>query len=117
MALNAGELNDRIQFQALTTIKNDFGEEVGTEWKPVTSVGDNGKVWAKRTNALNATAEAVAAGATAYREQVRWDIRPRHVDPNWRIVARGVAYDIKSVATSNDRSETAIIAMAGLNNG
>lgn len=117
MALNAGELNQRIQFQRLVTVENDFGEEVGTDWVPVVEVGDNGQVWAKRTNALSATAEAVASGAHSYREQVRFDIRPRDVDPSWRIVHRGKAYDIKSVGTSNDGSETAIIAVAGLNQG
>lgn len=116
MALNAGELNDRITFERKVKTTNSFGEEEFT-WEPVAEVGDNGKVWAKRTNQLNATTEAVASGATAYREQVRWDIRPRFVDPQWRIVARGVAYDIRSVATSNDRSETAIIAVSGVNDG
>lgn len=117
MALNAGELNQRIQFQRLVTVENDFGEEVGTDWVPVAEVGDNGHVWAQKTNALSATAEAVASGAESYREQVRFDIRPRDVDPSWRIVHRGKAYDIKSVGTSNDGSETAIIAVAGLSNG
>lgn len=117
MALNAGELNQRIQFQRLVTVENDFGEEVGTDWVPVSEVGDNGHVWAKKSNALSATAEAVASGAESYREQVRFDIRPRDVDPSWRIVHRGKAYDIKSVGTSNDGSETAIIAVAGLSQG
>lgn len=117
MALNAGELRHRIQFQRLETITNDFGEEVGTDWVPVAEVGDNGHVWAQKTNALSATAEAVASGAESYREQVRFDIRPRDVDRSWRIVHRGKAYDIKSVGTSNDGSETAIIAVAGLNQG
>ncbi|HEL2985730.1 TPA: head-tail adaptor protein, partial [Stenotrophomonas maltophilia] len=57
-----------------------------------------------------------AAGAERYREQVRFDIRPRDVDPQWRIVFRGRAFDIKSIAPSNDRSEMAIIAVAGLTN-
>ena len=73
-------------------------------------------MWAKATNNLAATTEAVAAGAERYREQVRFDIRPRDVDPQWRIVFRGRAFDIKSIAPSNDRSEIAIIAVAGLIN-
>lgn len=117
MALNAGELNQRIQFQREVTVTNDFGEEVGTDWLPVTEIGGDGRVWAKKTNQLSATAEAVASGAETYREQVRFDIRPREVDPSWRIVHKGKAYDIKSVGTSNDGSETAIIAVAGLNPG
>ncbi|HEY4529380.1 MAG TPA: head-tail adaptor protein [Luteimonas sp.] len=117
MALNAGELTQRIQFQREVTVKNDFGEEVGTDWLPVTEIGGDGQVWAKRTNQLSATAEAVASGAESYREQVRFDIRPRDIDPAWRIVHRGRIFDIKSAGTSNDGSETAIIAVAGLSNG
>lgn len=111
MALNAGELRHRIRFERLETVENDFGEVVGTDWVPVT------EVWAKRTNQLSATAEAVASGAESYREQVRFDIRPREVDPAWRIVHKGRIFDIKSVGTSNDGSETAVIAVAGLNSG
>lgn len=117
MALNAGELNQRIQFQREVTVTNDFGEQVGTDWLPVAEIGGDGRVWAKRTNQLSATAEAVASGAETYSEQVRWDIRPRDIDPAWRIVHRGRIYDIKSAGTSNDGSETAIIAIAGRNQG
>ena len=61
----------------------------------------------------------MASGAESYREQVRFDIRPREVNPEWRIVSvkSGRIYDIKSVGTSNDGAETAIIAIAGLNQG
>ena len=117
MSLNAGELRHRIQFQRQETTTNGFGEVVGMAWVPVANVGDNGQVWAKLTNQLSATAEAVASGAESYREQVRFDIRPREVDPAWRIVHKGKAYDIKSAVTSNDGNETAIIAVAGLNQG
>ena len=117
MALNAGELRHRIQFQREVTVTNDFGEEVGTDWVPVVEIGGDGYVWAQKTNSLNATAEAVASGAESYREQVRFDIRPRAIDPAWRIVHRGQIFDIKSAGTSNDGSETAIIAVAGLNPG
>lgn len=118
MALNAGELNHRIRFEASVQVTNDFGEVVDQSWQPAPT-GTNGEVWAKRTNQLSATAEAVASGAETYREQVRFDIRPRDVDPQWRIVSvrSGRIYDIKSVGTSNDGSETAIIAVAGLSNG
>lgn len=75
------------------------------------------EVWAKRTNQLSATAEAVASGAQSYREQVRFDILPREIVSDWRIVNRGKVYDIKSVGTSNDGSETAVIAVAGLSLG
>lgn len=111
MTLQDGDLQHRITFQRKVTVANDFGEEVGTDWLDVISV------WAKRTNQLSATAEAVASGAESYREQVRFDIRPREVSPSWRIIHKGKVYDIKSAGTSNDRSETAIIAVAGLSNG
>lgn len=111
MSLQDGERTHRITFQKKVTITNDFGEEVDIDWQDVVSV------WAKLTNQLSATAEAVASGAESYREQVRFDIRPREVDPAWRIVHKGRAYDIKSAVTSNDGSETAIIAVGGLSNG
>lgn len=117
MALNAGEMNQRIQFKREETVRNDFGEEVRTDWVPVTEIGGDGWVWAKKTNQLSATAEAVASGAETYREQVRFDIRPRDIDPAWRIEHRGRIFDIKSAGTSNDGSETAVIAIAGLNQG
>lgn len=111
MALDAGELRHRIRFERQVTERNDFGEEVGIAW--VLEV----EVWAKLTNSLSATAEAIASGAEAYREQVRFDIRPRAIDPSWRLVHRGRIYDIKSAGTSNDGSETAVIAVAGLSEG
>jgi head-tail adaptor len=112
-----GERIHLIRFEREVTVENDFGEVVGVEWVPVAEIGGTGEVWAKKTNALSATAEAVASGAESYREQVRFDILPRDVDPAWRIVHRGKAYDIKSAGTSNDGSETAVIAVAGLNPG
>ena len=118
MSLRAGERPYRICFERDSTERNELGEEVRTGWAPVTEVGSAGWVWAKRTNQLSATAEAVAAGAETYRDQVRFDILPRKIDPSWRIIDRmGRIYDIKSAGTSNDGSETAIIAVAGLNQG
>lgn len=118
MGLRAGERRHRIRFEQEATASNELGEQVGRGWLPVPEVGTDGWVWAKRTNQLTATAEAVAAGAEAYQDQVRFDILPREVDPRWRIVDRqGRIYDIKSSGTSNDGSETAVIAVAGLNEG
>jgi len=113
MAISAGERRHRIRFERPVTVGNDFGEIVGTGWELVI------EVWAKRTNQLSATAEAVASGAQSYREQVRWDILPREIDPGWRLVEvrSDRIFDIKSVGTSNDGSETAIISVAGLSNG
>ena len=111
MALTSGERRHRIRFERPVQETNDFGEAIGMGWDLVI------EVWAKRTNQLSATAEAVASGADTYREQVRFDILPREVSPDWRIVHRGKVYDIKSAGTSNDGSETAVIAVAGLNLG
>lgn len=111
MPLDAGELRHRIRFERQETVTNDFGEVVGVDW--VLAI----EVYAKLTNSLSATAEAIASGAESYREQVRFDIRPRAIDPSWRIVHRGKVYDIKSAGTSNDGSETAVIAVAGLSDG
>lgn len=117
MTIQDGALQHRIQFERKVTQTNNFGEVVGIGWEPVAEIGDNGQVWAEKTNQLGATAEAVASGAESYREQVSFNIRPRNIDPAWRIVHKGKVYDIKSAGTSNDRSETAIIAVAGLNPG
>lgn len=111
MAASSGERPNLIVIERQVTVTNDFGEEVGIEWIEVA------KCKARITNKLTATAEAVASGATAYRETVQFDIRPRDIDPSWRIVHRGKVYDIKSAGTSNDGSETAVIAVAGLNQG
>lgn len=111
MALKAAERRHRIRFERPVQETSDFGEVIGLGWELVV------EVWAKRTNQLSATAEAVASGAQSYREQVRFDILPREIASDWRIVHRGKVYDIKSAGTSNDGSETAVIAVAGLNQG
>ncbi len=119
MATTAGQRRHRIRFERAEQVENDFGEVVATNWVPVAEVGDNGKVWAKRTNQLSATAEAIASGAQTYREQVRWDILARDVDPAWRLVevSTGKVFDIRSAGTSNDGRETALITVTGLANG
>lgn len=110
MTLLDGDLQHRIRFERKTDSRDPLGGPGKPVWVEVVSV------WAKATNNLAATTEAIAAGADRYREQVRFDIRPRDVDPQWRIVFRGRVFDIKSIAPSNDRSEVAIIAVAGLTN-
>lgn len=108
MSLAAGDLRHRITIQRPITTQDEYGSAQQV-WIDVITV------WAKRTNTLRASAEAVAAGTTIAPVQVRFDIRPRAVDPSWRLVGvggdhAGVIYDIKNVGTSNDRSETAILA-------
>lgn len=111
MSLQDGNLQARIRFERQVTERDPLGGDGAVAWVPVA------EVWAQATNNLGATTEAVAAGADRYREQVRFDLRPRHVDPGWRIVHRGRSFDIKSLALSNDRSELAIIAIAGVSDG
>lgn len=83
---------------------------------------DGPTVWAKRTNTLRATAEALASGSTIAPVQVRWDMRPRPLDPSQRLVGvkgdhDGVIYDIQNVGVSNDRSEMAVLCTSGASNG
>ncbi len=111
MTTSAGQRRHLIRFERPVEVRDPLGGSVKIEWELVA------EAWAKRTNQLSATAEAIAAGAERYREQVRWDLLPRVVEPNWRIVERGKAYAIKSIAPSNDASEMAIIAVAGLSDG
>lgn len=116
MTLPAGSLRHRITIQKKVTTRDpDTGA-------PITAWTDVAMVHARRTNALSASSEALASGTTVAPVQVRFDIRPRLVDPSCRLVGvggdhEGVIYDIKNVGTSNDRSETAIIATSGSSNG
>jgi len=111
MATHAGERRHKIRFERPVIERDPLGGDSAVRWELVV------EVWAKKTNQLSATAEAVAAGADTYREQVRFDLLARKVDPKWRIVEGGTIYDIKSAGTSNDRGETAVLAVSGLNDG
>lgn len=70
MTLLDGDLQHRIRFERKTDARDPLGGPGKPVWVEVVSV------WAKTTNNLAATTEAVAAGAERYREQVRFDIRP-----------------------------------------
>lgn len=104
MTLAAGELRHRLRLQVATTTKDAMGT-------PVQAWVDVAPLWAKRTNLLKDTAEAVLSGAEVARQTVRFDMRPRAIDPTMRLVdAAGVVFDIRSIGLSNDRSELAVIA-------
>jgi hypothetical protein len=119
MSLPAGDLRWRLRIEALVTPPEDpeYGGASGEpEWVEVVTVH------ARRTNVLSATAEAVAAGMKVALMTVKFDVRPRTIDPAWRLVGvggdhDGVVYDIKSWGTSNDGSETAIFAVSGASQG
>lgn len=115
MTLPAGSMRHRITIQQPINNRDEYGGVVQL-WVDVATV------WARRTNTLTASAEAVAAGTTVAPVQARFDIRPRAIDPSWRLVGvggdhDGVIYNIRNVGTSNDRSETAIIATSQLAEG
>lgn len=104
MTLAAGELRHRVRLQAATATRDAMGT-------PVQAWADVATVWAKRTNLLKDTAEAVLSGAEVARQTVRFDLRPRALDTTMRLVdSAGVVFDIRSVGLSNDRSELAVIA-------
>lgn len=104
MTVPIGDMQTPLRLQAFTTTKNAIGE-------PVKAWADVATIWAKRTNQISATAEAVVSGAEVAQQTVRFDIHPRAVDATMRLVDRaGVIYNIRSFALSNDRSELAVIA-------
>lgn len=104
MTLAAGQLRHRLRLQEAAVTQDAVGGVVST-WNTIATV------WAKRTNLLRATAEAVTAGAEVAQQTVRFDVRPRSIDTRMRMVdTDDVVFNIRSVALSNDRSELAIIA-------
>lgn len=95
-----------------TTGSSRYGGGTGlTTWVPVA------RVYGKRTNTLREAADAVASGGQVTAEQVRWDIRARHVEAGWRYVVNGVIYDIKSIGAGNGNDEVALLTVSGANNG
>lgn len=119
MSLPAGEMRWRVQVQQkLQATDPDYGGPAGdATWQNVGT-----PVWARRTNNLRAAAEAVASGGLMAPVQVRFDMRPRAITPDMRMIGvggdhDGVIYDIQNVGTSNDRSEMAVLVIAGQSNG
>lgn len=118
MSLAAGEMVHRLRVEQLVqAIDPEYGGPVGNpEWTLVA------EVWAKRTNMLRATAEAVASGTTIAPVQVRFDMRPRSLTAAMRLVGvkgdhDGVIYDIQNIGISNDRSEMAVLCTSGAASG
>ncbi len=118
MALNAGDMNHRLRIERLEQATDpDYGGPLGDPvWTAVATV------WAKRTNTLRATAEAIASGTVVAPVQVRFDMRPRALDAAMRLVGvkgdhDGVIYDIQNVGISNDRSEMAVMCTSGASHG
>lgn len=118
MSLPAGDLRHRIKIQRQEQPTDpEYGGPAGPPvWVDVATVR------ARRTNMLRAAAETVASGGVVAPVQVRFDLRPRQVDPAMRLVGvggdhDGVVYDIQNVGIANDRSEMAILAVAGASDG
>lgn len=118
MSLRAGELRWCVRVQRkVASVDPEYGGSGPEAW-----VDDGPPVFCKRTNMLRATAEAVASGAEIAPVQVRFDMRPRPMDAAMRLVGvggqhDGVVYNVVNVALSNDRSELAVIAVSGAENG
>lgn len=109
-----------ITFQQKQVVTDpDYGGQSGsTQWIDVTVGGLVLKVWAKRTNMLQSTAEQVLSGGVVNTMLVRFDIAARNIDPAWRIVdGAGTIYDIKTDGISNENDSTSILAIAGASNG
>lgn len=69
-------------------------------------------VFAKRTNTISASMQAVAQGVDTSRRQVRFDMHPRAIDLAWRIVHDGLVYQIITVGTNNENDMTSIVAVS-----
>ncbi len=118
MTVPAGQKRHRVRIEALVQGTDpDYGGPVGDpSWMPVITV------WARRTNTLKATTEAVASGTVVAPVQVRFDMSPRALNEAMRLVGvggdhDGRIYDIKNVGISNDCSEMAVVCTSGASSG
>lgn len=102
--MRAGLLNKRITLQKQAAGRDDWGQ-------PVTSWQDVGlPIWANvRFLSGSETIRSGAAEAQTTRASIR--IRPRAVDPSWRVLFAGVAYEIKSVLPADDRIDLVVEAV------
>ena len=105
--MRAGLLNKRITLQKLVAGRDDWGQPVTT----VTSWQDVGlPIWANvRFLSGSETIRSGAAEAQTTRASIR--IRPRAVDPSWRVLFAGAAYEIKSVLPADDHVDLVVEAV------
>lgn len=102
MTLPAGDLRHRITFQRSAPTRNAVGEVV-PNWTDVVTV------WAKLTNKLRYSDEAVSAGVKGYQPVRQFDVRPLDVDHAWRVLWEGDAYNILNAGTINDGDRTTVL--------
>jgi SPP1 family predicted phage head-tail adaptor len=107
LTMQAGPLRHRITFQSRQSGVNSIGEPVGV-WTDVKSR------WAQKTNRLSAAAEAIASGMKDAHSVVQFDLRPTDVDHTWRIVWKGIVYDIKDTLITNENDRISILAVANV---
>lgn len=102
--MRAGQLDKRITLQKLADGRDAWGQ-------PVTSWQDVGlPIWANvRFLSGSETIRSGAAEAQMTRASIR--IRPRAVDPSWRVLFAGTAYEIKSVLPADDRIDLVVEAV------
>ena len=102
--MRAGLLNKRITLQKLAAGRDAWGQ-------PVTSWQDVGlPIWANvRFLSGSETIRSGAAEAQTTRASIR--IRPRAVDPSWRVLFAGAAYEIKSVLPADDHVDLVVEAV------
>lgn len=102
--ISAGKLRDRVVLQKPADGRDAWGQ-------PVTSWQDVGlPIWADvRFLSGSETIRSGAAEAQTTRASIR--IRPRAVDPSWRVLFAGAAYEIKSVLPADDHVDLVVEAV------
>ena len=102
--ISAGKLRDRVVLQKPADGCDAWGQ-------PVTSWQDVGlPIWADvRFLSGSETIRSGAAEAQTTRASIR--IRPRAVDPSWRVLFAGGAYEIKSVLPADDHVDLVVEAV------
>lgn len=102
--ISAGKLRDRVVLQKPADGRDAWGQ-------PVTSWQDVGlPIWADvRFLSGSETIRSGAAEAQTTRASIR--IRPRAVDPSWRVLFAGGAYEIKSVLPADDHVDLVVEAV------
>lgn len=102
--ISAGKLRDRVVLQKPADGRDAWGQ-------PVTSWQDVGlPIWADvRFLSGSETIRSGAAEAQTTRASIR--IRPRAVDPSWRVLFAGGTYEIKSVLPADDHVDLVVEAV------
>lgn len=108
--MDIGKLDQRVTLQSRSVVKDALGQDTIT-WVDVATV------WAQRIN--QRSAEAFAAAQMGDDDVVELHIRYRaDVLTTWRLVWRGVGYDITSVSDYGGRNDrTRLLCRRGVKDG